>query len=195
MPLLMSRSKSPEGAAGEPSSSGASFRSRSSASSSSSYRSNGGRSSQKAAELRARYEMAQAIQKPWPLHLLENGVKPNTSGGAPIGGSQRATRSSAPKSTSTSASTCSSSSSRRERAGVAAKHTELSSLDMDAASRSSKKKRNSSTSLDRLSLSPTLSNWIRRASRDSDKSSSGSADTTTSPSSSHTSPMHSPKDL
>ncbi|SJX64777.1 uncharacterized protein SRS1_15208 [Sporisorium reilianum f. sp. reilianum] len=188
MPLLMSRSKSPEAAptTTAESSSGASFRSRSSASSSSSYRSSGGRSSHKAAELRARYEMAQAIQKPWPLHLLENGVKPNTAPAAPIAsGSQRGTRTAAKSSASTR-----SSSSRRERS--VASHAELT-LDVDAAPRSSKK-RNSATSLDRLSLSPTLSSWIRRASRDSDKS-TANTDSSASSSSAATSPPHSSKDL
>lgn len=188
----MSQSKSPEAAE---SSSSASFRSRSSALSSS-YRSNGGRSSQKAAELRARYEMAQALQKPWPLHLLENGVKPNTAGASTTTTSSgsRSTRPSTQKHTSSSSTR--SSSSRRDRTSVAATHAELTSLDVDAASRSNKK-RNSSTS-DKLSLSPTLSNWIRRASKDSDKSCSSTDSTvrdSSAPSSSHTSPMHSPKDL
>ncbi len=77
--LLMSRSNAHKGAIVEAeagASSGASFRSRSSASSSSS---SAHRSTARASELRARYEMAQAIQKPWPLHLLENGVKASST--------------------------------------------------------------------------------------------------------------------
>lgn len=30
-------------------------------------------------EMRARYEMAQAMQKPWPVHLIENGTKSTSS--------------------------------------------------------------------------------------------------------------------
>ncbi|KAF6766855.1 hypothetical protein PSEUBRA_000871 [Kalmanozyma brasiliensis GHG001] len=157
MPLLMSRKASPEA-----SSSSASFRSRSSASSSS-HRST--KSSQKASELRARYEMAQAIQKPWPLHLLENGVKPAapTTASAPT-----------PRAASTHNSTARPSSRPRRE------HEELTSLDTERSSR----KRVSAGS-EKGSLSPTLpgiSSWIRRASKDSEKSvGSNSSDSSSSP--------------
>ncbi|ETS62262.1 hypothetical protein PaG_03334 [Moesziomyces aphidis] len=74
MPVLMSRTHKPDStnaASSSSSSGGASTRPRSIASTRST------RSSHKEAELRARWEMAQAIQKPWPLHLLENGTKTN----------------------------------------------------------------------------------------------------------------------
>lgn len=191
MPLLMSRKQSPEA---EASSSTASFRTRSSTS----HRAG---SSQRQAELRARYEMAQAIQKPWPLHLLENGVKPNSTSAPNVSSSSsRSTRSSTTtahhRAGSSSGSTRTSA--RREArtspapASLAATHAELASLELDGA-RSSKKKRNSANSLDKLSLSPTLvSNWIRRASKDSDKSARSSSPPTSSQGSS---PINSPKDL
>ncbi|KAJ1578432.1 hypothetical protein NDA11_006293 [Ustilago hordei] len=206
MPLLMSR-KSPESEAST------SFRARSSGSSS--HHRSERPSSQKAAELRARYEMAQAIQKPWPLHLLENGVKPAAASSSPppststaaATSSSRSTRSSSANKSSTrsssanKSSTRSSSSTRRETrsgaaAAVASTHAELAAMDADA--RSSKKKRNSANSLDKLSLSPTLSNWIKRASKDSDKSTSSTSSSGRSsspPSSLATSPLSSPKDL
>lgn len=158
MPLLMSRKASPEA-----SSSSASFRSRSTASSSS-HRSS--KSSQKASELRARYEMAQAIQKPWPLHLLENGVKP----AAPTHSAP------APRPASTHTPTARPPASRPRR-----EHEELASLDTERGSR-----KRASAGSDKGSLSPTLpaiSSWIRRASKDSEKSvgSTSSSDSSSSP--------------
>ncbi|SPO30958.1 uncharacterized protein UTRI_05417_B [Ustilago trichophora] len=187
MPLLMSRKQSPEAE----SSAAPSFRSRSSAASS---HRTGHSSSQKAAELRARYEMAQAIQKPWPLHLLENGVKPSSSTANPNNTSTSSSRSTRSSTSAKHATSASRSSSRRESraSSTAATGVDLPNLDIDA-SRSSKKNRNSSNSLDKLSLSPTLvSNWIRRASKDSDKSGRSSSPTL---SSTGTSPINSPKDL
>lgn len=144
--------------------------------------------SQKAAELKARYEMAQAIQKPWPLHLLENGVKSNATSGTHLTTSRsnsvrRGTRSST--SVAMHSRTCSpletapTSRTTAETTHLAATHSELAPWELDSNTRSSKKKPNSTHSPDRRSLSPTLtlSNWIRRASRESDKNTTHTSST------------------